>query len=206
MIKLNWNYHSHTNYTDGLHTVEEIARYCDERGIEEIAISEHVKKELTYDFDRLLYDIERSNERFNVRILSGAEAKILPDGSLDCPEEIKGKVNIVIGSVHSRRSMTMEDAYEKLARSDCMIVGHPQFVNENIISSMLKTGKVVELSNRYKQSEDMIKEFRDAGLLFSIGLDSHALKDFDDFGHLDKLIERLGLYEKLWRYEFLLNR
>jgi histidinol phosphatase-like PHP family hydrolase len=200
MIKLTWNYHCHTNYTDGLHTVEEIAKYCNEHGVEELAICEHVKRELTYDFDQLLSDIKLANLRSRVNIFTGVEAKILPDGTLDCPEEIKKKVDIVIGSVHSLDGMTEQEAYERLATSDCMIIGHPQFVNDNVIASLIKTGKIVELSNRYEQSEDMIKAFRDAGLLFSIGLDSHRLEDFNDFGKLAEVIERLGLQERLWRF------
>jgi histidinol phosphatase-like PHP family hydrolase len=199
VVKLTWNYHSHTNYTDGFHTVEEIARYCCAHDIEELAISEHVRKKLAYNFDRLLRDIERANRKFNMRILTGAEARILPDGSLDCPEQIRKKVDIVIGSVHSLGGMTEPEAYEKLARSDCMIVGHPQFFNDEVIASLSETNKVVELSNRYEQSEDMIKAFRDAGLFFSIGLDSHKIEDFNDFGKLPDLIERLGLQERLWR-------
>lgn len=200
MVKLTWNYHSHTNLTDGFHTVQEIAEYCDEHGIEEIAISEHVKKELTYDFDRLLTDIKKANEQFNVNIIAGVEAKILPDGTLDCTEDIKKKVDIVIGSVHGLGGMTRQEAYEKLAESDCMIIGHPQFVNEKVINSLVMTEKVVELSNRYEQTEDMIKVLKDAGLLFSVGLDSHKLKDFNDFGKLPELIEGLGLQERLWRF------
>jgi len=200
MIKLTWNYHSHTNYTDGFHTIEEIARYCDDNGIEELAITEHVRKELTYDFKQLLLDINQTSARFKVHILTGVEAKILPDGALDCPEEIRKKVDIVIGSVHGLGGMTEQEAYEKLAGSDCMIIGHPQFYNEKIIASLVTTGKIVELSNRYEQSEEMIKEFKNAGLLFSIGLDSHRLEDFDDFGQLEELIEKLELHDRLWRF------
>lgn len=200
MIKLNWNYHSHTNYTDGSNTVDEIAKYCDEHDIEELAISEHVRRHLIYDFGKLLSDIQRANERFKVRILTGIEAKILTDGTLDCPENIRKKVDIVIGSVHGLECMTMQEAYEKLAESDCMIIGHPQFFNEKVIASMVNTGKIAELSNRYEQSDEMIKAFKDAGLLFSVGLDSHNLEELDDFRKLSKLIERLGLEEKLWRF------
>jgi DNA polymerase (family 10)/putative hydrolase len=201
MVKLTWNYHGHTSYTDGLHTIDEIARYCDKRGIEEIAVTEHVRTELTYDFDRYLSDIKKAGENFRVRIISGVEAKILPDGTLDCTDEVRKKVDIVIGSVHGLGRMTEEEAYEKLAGADCMIVGHPQFFNEGVVATLKETGKIVELSNRYEQSEQMIKAFRDAGLLFSIGLDSHRLREFNDFGSLPELIERLGLQEKLWRFE-----
>ena len=200
MIKLAWNYHSHTNYTDGFHTIEEIAKYCDSHGIAELAVTEHVRKDITFNFAQLLSDIKRANDHFKVRILAGVEAKILPDGTLDCPDEIKKKVDIIIGSVHGLGGMTGQEACEKLAGSDCMIIGHPQFYNEKIIASMVATGKIVELSNRYEQSEEMIKAFKNAGLLFSIGLDSHRLEDFDDFGSLAELIERLGLQERLWRF------
>ncbi len=200
MIKLNWNYHSHTSYTDGSDTVEEIARHCDKLGIEEIAITEHVTNDLTYDFDQFLLDIAEASIRFRVRILSGIEAKILPDGTLDCPEDMKEKVDIVIGSVHSMNNMTEQEAYEKLAESDCMIIGHPQFVNEKVLASIVRTGKIVELSGRYEQPDDIITAFSEAGLMFSIGLDSHSVEDLADFGKLEELIERLDLQDSLWRF------
>ena len=200
MVKVNWNYHCHTNYTDGINTVEEIAGYCDSHGIEEIAITEHVTTKPDYDFDRLLSDIKQANEQFNVRIISGVEAKILPDGSLDCPEDIKKKVDIIIGSVHSLNNMTEQEAYEKLAETDCMIIGHPQFINDKMLSSIVRTAKVVELSGRYEQSEDMIMAYKDAGLLFSIGLDSHRLEDLDNLSEMEALIDKYGLQDRLWRY------
>jgi len=200
MIKLNWNYHCHTSYTDGSDTVEEIARRCDKLGIKEIAITEHVTKEPDYDFDRLLLDIRRADEQFNVRVLSGIEAKILPDGTLDCPDDIKEKVDIIIGSVHSLNNMTEQEAYEKLVETDCMIIGHPQFFNEKVISSLKRTGKVVELSGRYKQPDDVINALRSAGLLFSIGLDSHRLEDLEAMDEMAVLIEKFGLQDSLWRF------
>ena len=200
MIKLNWNYHSHTSYTDGSDTVEDIARHCDKLGIEEIAITEHVTKNPNYDFERLLSDIKRADERFKVRILSGFEAKILPDGKLDFPEGFKENVDIVIGSVHSLNGMTEQEAYEKLAESDCMIIGHPRFVNEKVLTSMVNTGKIVELSGRYEQPDDVITAFKEAGLMFSIGLDSHSFEDLADFGKLESLTERFGLQDRLWRF------
>jgi len=200
VLNLNWNYHSHTLYTDGSHTVEEIASYCDGHGIKEIAITEHVKRELSYDFDALLSDIKHANSKFKVNIITGLEAKILPDGTLDCTEEIKSKVDIVIGSVHSLNGMDQYGAYEKLARSDCMIIGHPQLCSDKIIASMVSTGKIVELSARYDQQDDMIMAFKEAGLLFSIGLDSHKLSELDDFDRVKEMIQNFGLQDRLWKF------
>jgi histidinol phosphatase-like PHP family hydrolase len=180
--------------------VEEIAKYCDEQSVEELAVTEHVWRHLNYDFALLLEDIKRANEMFKVRILSGIEAKILPDGTLDCPDDIKEKVDIIIGSVHNLNGMTTSEAYEKLSESDCMIIGHPQFFNDKTIDSMMRTGKIVELSNRYEQPEEMIKAFKDAGLPFSIGLDSHNLEELNNFTKLSRLIEKIGLEERLWRF------
>lgn len=199
--KFNWNYHSHSNYTDGENSIEEIAGYCDEKGIAEIAITEHVRRVVSYDFNRLLAEMNRCSKRFNVRIISGVEAKILPDGSLDCPEQIKEKVEIVIGSVHSLNGMDETEAHERLAESDCMIFGHPQMFNDKIVASLVRTGKVVELSNRYHQSVEMIRAFRDAGLMFSIGLDSHRLEEIDRFGSVGDLVDRLDLWNRLWRFQ-----
>ena len=75
-----------------------------------------------------------------------------------------------------------------------------QFTNEKIISSLKRTGKIVELSGRYRQTDDVLIAFRDAGLLFSVGLDSHRLEDFAAIDEIAALIEKFGLQDRLWRF------
>lgn len=82
-------WHIHTNFTDGKNSVCEYAERAVELGIPLLAFTEHVRVELEYDFGELLDEIEKAREKFpQLEILSGCEAKVLPDGTLDCSKEI----------------------------------------------------------------------------------------------------------------------
>jgi len=75
--QLSSDLHIHTNYVDGKHSVAECVKKAEENGLELIAITEHVRRSLTYDFSELLQDIYEARERSRVRILVGAEAKVI---------------------------------------------------------------------------------------------------------------------------------
>jgi DNA polymerase (family 10)/putative hydrolase len=74
---LEGEWHIHTNYTDGKNTVFEYCEKAVEIGIPLLAFTEHVRKELTYDFNQFLNEIEEAREEFDLIILSGCEAKVL---------------------------------------------------------------------------------------------------------------------------------
>lgn len=98
---LTGEWHVHTNYTDGKNTVDE---YCDratQLGVPLIAFTEHVRKELTYDFESFLSDIQSARDTYDLVILSGCEAKVLPDGSLDVTDDILQKIDYPVFSFHS---------------------------------------------------------------------------------------------------------
>ena len=99
---LTGEWHVHTNYTDGQNSVFEICERARELGIPLLAFTEHVRRDLTYDFNEFLSDIERAREEFpELIILSGIEAKVLPDGSLDVEDEIIKQVDYPIFAFHS---------------------------------------------------------------------------------------------------------
>ena len=57
MKELKQDFHIHTNYTDGQMTVAEIAKLVKERGLNSACISEHVRQNLSYDYDKLAKEI-----------------------------------------------------------------------------------------------------------------------------------------------------
>ena len=96
------NWHIHTNFTDGKNTVMEYCKEAIKKKIPLIAFTEHVRRELTYDFNLLLDEIEKARREFpNLIILSGCEAKVLPDGTLDVNDEIIKKVDYAVMAYHS---------------------------------------------------------------------------------------------------------
>lgn len=94
-------WHIHTNYTDGKNTIHEYCQKAEELGIPVLAFTEHVRINLNYDFNNFLNDIEEAKDEFDIIILSGCEAKVLPDGELDVKEQILKEVDYPIFAFHS---------------------------------------------------------------------------------------------------------
>ncbi len=98
---LSGEWHVHTSYTDGMNTVFEYCHMAEKLGVPLIAFTEHVRRELTYDFNQFISDIERARDEFNIIILSGCEAKVLPGGDLDVDNYILREVDYPILAFHS---------------------------------------------------------------------------------------------------------
>jgi DNA polymerase (family 10)/putative hydrolase len=98
---LSGEWHIHTTYTDGKSPVSDYCRRAVEVGIPLIAFTEHVRKDLRYDFNAYIEDIEKAQETYDLIILSGCEAKVLPDGTLDVEDSILRQVDYPIFAFHS---------------------------------------------------------------------------------------------------------
>lgn len=134
--------HNHSTYSDGQHTLEQMALFCQELGFEYLGIADHsqtasyasgLKPEDVY---RQHEEIARLNERFALsgadkpfKILKGIESDILGDGSLDYSDEILSSFDYVVASVHSNLTMTLEKATARLLKAIqnpyTTILGHP---------------------------------------------------------------------------------
>jgi len=101
-LLLNGEWHAHTSYTDGKNTVFEMCSTAKELNLPLIAFTEHVRRKLNYDFSKFLGDIENAREMFpDMIILSGVEAKVLPDCTLDVEDKILKEVDYPIFAFHS---------------------------------------------------------------------------------------------------------
>jgi DNA polymerase (family 10) len=102
----------HSRWSDGTHTIEEMARTCRERGYEYCAITDHSKSTRVAGgldaagFRKQWEEIEEVRQRLDgIVLLKGVELDILPDGSLDLPDEVLEQFDIVLIAVHSRLDM-----------------------------------------------------------------------------------------------------
>ncbi len=129
--------HNHSTWSDGIHTLKEMALYCrDILKLEYLGISDH-SKTAGYagglSIERVLQqheEIEALNRELNpFKIFKGIESDILSDGSLDYPDEILAKFDFVVASVHSAMKMDEEKATERLIKAIenpyTTILGHP---------------------------------------------------------------------------------
>lgn len=101
--------HMHTTFSDGQNSVREMVHACAALGYEYIAISDHsehaaASRTLTSELlERQRDEIARLRDEYpRLTILHGIEADILPDGSLDCPDEILASLDVVLASLHER--------------------------------------------------------------------------------------------------------
>ncbi|WP_026630424.1 DNA polymerase/3'-5' exonuclease PolX [Dyadobacter alkalitolerans] len=134
--------HNHSTYSDGQHTLEQMALYCRELGFEYLGIADH-SQTATYaqglkveDVIRQHEEIAKLNARFAsenpekpFKILKGIESDILGDGSLDYPTEILASFDYIVASVHSNLTMSLEKATTRLLKAIenpyTTILGHP---------------------------------------------------------------------------------
>ena len=128
--------HVHSTWSDGHHSIREMAEAARAKGYEYIAITDHsqslsVARGLTPDrLKAQIEEIRALNEQWDdFRILAGAEVDILPDGSLDFDDDVLRELDIVIASVHSAMNQdenTMTERIIAAMRNPYVdIVAHP---------------------------------------------------------------------------------
>ncbi len=192
--------HCHTPYSDGSNTIEQLAIACRAAGYRYIGITDH-SQSAAYagglrpdDLLRQLGEIDACNARLDgIRVLKGVEADILQDGSLDYPDDVLGRLDFVIGSVHSRFNMSpAEMTARMLAAMDnpaLTIIGHPTgrlllsrdpygLDLEAIIARAAANGIALEVNgdpHRLDLDWRVLPAVRAAGVPVSIGADAHSI-------------------------------
>ncbi|MBK0382408.1 DNA polymerase/3'-5' exonuclease PolX [Pedobacter sp. SD-b] len=129
--------HNHSTWSDGVHSIEEMALYCrDEMNLEYLGMCDHSKTAVYakgLSIERVLQqheEIDHLNKKLApFKIFKGIESDILSDGSLDYPEEILKRFDFVVASVHSVLKMDEERATNRLIKAIenpyTTILGHP---------------------------------------------------------------------------------
>jgi DNA polymerase (family X) len=132
--------HNHSTWSDGKHTLRQMADYARELGLGYFGIADH-SQTASYagglDADRVAAqhrEIDALNADYaadglDFRILKGIESDILGDGSLDYPADVLASFDYVVASVHQTLNMTQEKATARLLRAIenpyTTILGHP---------------------------------------------------------------------------------
>src|SRR5690606_16751213 len=130
--------HNHSTWSDGVHTIEEMALFCrDELKLGYLGISDHSKTAVYakgLNEERVLaqqQEIDALNQKLagTCKRFKGIESDILSDGSLDYPAEILSTFDFVVASIHSNVKMDGEKATARLIKAIenpfTTILGHP---------------------------------------------------------------------------------
>lgn len=201
LLGCKYAFHLHTNYTDGISSVEDYCSWASKNGHNAIVFTEHVRKKISYRFCSFLYEIEEAKQKFpDIDIWVGAEAKILPYGKLDIPDEILHEIGIICFACHSFPKNV--DLYEKSFKrlfSDSQwkdhirVWVHPgNFLKrigliddylsllKELISFAIKEGVFIEHSLKHKlPPAPIIKDISQSKLVR--GLDAHSVESIRSF-------------------------
>ncbi len=128
--------HAHSTYSDGIHSIKEMAEQCQKLGYEYLALTDHSQSAFYADglkVERLYNqwdEIDELNKNFkDFRIFRGIESDILSSGGLDYEDEILMEFDFIIASVHSNLKMDIEKATKRIITAVenpyTTILGHP---------------------------------------------------------------------------------
>ena len=210
--------HSHSTWSDGIHTIEQMAVAAKQQGYEYLIISDHSKSAFYANglqADRILAqhkEIDALNKKLAPFVIfKSIESDILNDGSLDYPDEVLASFDIVIASVHSNLKMTEEKAMMRLLNAISnpytSILGHPTGrlllsrkgypVNHDaLIEACAENNVVIEL-NAHPRRLDMdwryIQKAIENDVLISIDPDAHAIEGYDDCKYGVLVAQKAGL-------------
>jgi putative hydrolase len=206
MLSTKEDYHIHCNYNDHSSpdlTVSNVVKYAENLGLKVIAFAEHVRK--TSDWiPKYLDEIERisSSSSNSPKVIPGFEAKILIDGSIDCPEKYADKY-FLIASFHTRyddKQVWLHALEKAIENPNVDVIGHiapePSFTLElnevdQLANLIVENNKIVELNVKYhRPPKEWIQTFRKNNVRFHLGSDAHSL---DEIGKFEKISDLIAL-------------
>ena len=170
--------HVHSDWSDGLASIEEMARAAKARGYSYVAITDHSRSlgiAHGLSVERLAEqreEIENVNRRLKgIRVLAGTEVDILSDGSIDFPDDELEKLDIVVASIHSGFNQSEDRITGRIVSAienpHVDIIAHP-------------TGRLLETRQAYAVDLDRVFEAAaDAGTALEINA-HHQRLDLND--------------------------
>jgi DNA polymerase (family 10) len=213
--------HVHSLYSDGIHSLEQMARHCKANGYEYLGISDHSQSAFYAKGlkpDRVAEqheEIDTLNKQLApFKIFKGIESDILSDGSLDYENKVLATFDFVVASIHSNLNMDKNKATTRLLKAIenpyTTILGHPtgrlllmregyEIDHKVVIDACAKYGVAIELNaNPYRLDIDWrwISYATSKGVLIAINPDAHAMEGYEDMRFGIEVARKGGLKKK----------
>ncbi|MEA3375463.1 MAG: DNA polymerase/3'-5' exonuclease PolX [Chloroflexota bacterium] len=192
----------HTTASDGRASLEEMARAAQALGREYLAITDHsayigVTQGLdAEELERRMDEIDQLNERMeDIVLLKSVEVDIMEDGSLDLPDRVLEKLDLVTVAVHSHFDLPAEEQTERLIRAmdnpNCNILAHPTGRQidkrpgyaidlDRLMDAALERGCFMEINaqpDRLDLDDVASQMARERGLKLAISTDAHSTEE-----------------------------
>jgi DNA polymerase (family 10) len=195
--------HNHSTYSDGKHTLRQMAEYCKELGYEYLGICDHSKSAFYangLDEERVAkqhQEIDELNKELApFKIFKGIESDILNDGSLDYSDEVLATFDFIVASVHSVLNMNKQKATQRLLTAIenpyTTVLGHPTgrlllrragypIDHKAVIDHCAKYNVVIEINaNPWRLDLDWrwVNYALEKGVKLSINPDAHQMEGY----------------------------
>lgn len=197
--------HNHSTYSDGKHSLKQMAEACRDLGYEYLGISDH-SRSAGYAGGLDIERVQKQHDEIDTlnkelapfKIFKGIESDILTDGSLDYPEEVLLSFDFVVSSVHSGLGMDRKKATARLLKAienpHTTILGHPTgrlllrregypLDHKAIIDACAKNQVVIEINaNPWRLDLDWrwVNYAMEKGVMLSINPDAHEIEGYAD--------------------------
>jgi len=197
--------HSHSRWSDGINTIEEMAFTAMQKGLKYLVLSDHSKSAVYANglTGERIFAQHAEIDELNVKlapfkIFKSIESDILNDGSLDYRNDVLSTFDLVIASIHSNIKMKEDKAMMRLIKAIenpfTTILGHPTgrlllsrngypVDHKKIIDACAANNVVIELNanpSRLDIDWRWIDYCLEKNVLISIDPDAHSIAGFDD--------------------------
>lgn len=208
--------HVHSDWSDGEMTLAALARAAAARGLTCIAITDHLKFAAAIpglspdDLRRQIEELRRLGEATTgVRILTGVEANIARDGTVDVPRDLLRDLDLVIASVHTHFRLGRKEMTDRIVRAvedeAVDVLGHPtgRLIGERppyeadwdeVFRRAAKAGTALEVNahpQRLDLGGELIRRAIGFGVRLTVGTDAHVESHLD-FLELGAITARRG--------------
>jgi DNA polymerase (family 10) len=199
LADLKGDLHVHTRATDGQSRLEDMVEAARARGYAYVAVSDHSQHAAVahgLDRERLAAQIE-AIDRLNAgldgfRVLKACEVDILADGTLDLPDEVLERLDLVIGAIHSEFGLSAKAQTERVLRAMdnrlFNIFAHPtgrligerpgyEIDLEGVMKGALERGCFLELNahpSRLDLDDVHCRAAKAMGLKLALSSDAHS--------------------------------
>jgi DNA polymerase (family 10) len=196
--------HFHTTWSDGRHSLLEMARAAQAHGLEYAAVADHshslgiVKGVTAADLRRQRAEIEEVNRKMGgtFRLLAGAEVEVLADGTLDFCDEVLAELDLVVAAVHTGLRQGREQFTARtlaaIRNPHVDVIAHPtgRLIGERegadldmeaVFRAAAETGTALEINAYFKRLDlcDVhVRRALELGVKLAINSDAHDVNRF----------------------------
>jgi DNA polymerase (family 10) len=209
--------HVHSDWTDGVDSIEAMARAARGLGHEWIVLTDHspslgITRGLTAErVAEQRAEIDRLNaELAPFRILHGTEMEIRADATLDYPDELLAGFDLVVASVHTARGQSTDQLTRRtlaaIENPHVDVIAHPtgRIVNRRdpialdwprVFKAAARTGTALEMngSPRLDLDDALARAAGQAGVRLTLASDAHRTEELDQLRYAVSMARRAWL-------------